>query len=134
MHAIASPVIVFLGLLIGVLVGLMGIAGGVVAVPALSLLLTMNQHLAQGTSLFLLLPPIGIGALWVYWKNDQVDLAAGSVCALGILLGGYVGGRIAIGIRANTLRVLFGVFLMFTACVLWQRSREELLPQEKPRE
>ncbi len=65
--------ILLLGLGVGVLVGLFGIGGGVVLVPALVYLLRMDQHLAQGTSLFILLPPIGLGALREYWKLGEVD-------------------------------------------------------------
>ena len=118
--------IVLLGLGVGVLVGLMGIGGGVVLVPALVHLLRMDQHLAQGTSLFLQLPPIGLGALVLYWKKGRVDLHAGLACAAGFLVGGYFGSRIAIGIPSNHLRGMFGVFLMVCAVLVWRRSQ----PQE----
>jgi uncharacterized membrane protein YfcA len=114
--------ILLLGLGVGVLVGLMGIGGGVVLVPALVYLLGMSQHLAQGTSLFLQLPPIGLGALYSYWKKQNVDLAAGLVCALGFLLGGYFGSRIALAIPAHDLHALFGLFLMLAAVLLFRQS------------
>ena len=88
--------IILLGLGIGILVGLMGVGGGVVLIPSLVYLMQMNQHLAQGTSLLLQLPPIGLGALYFYWKNGNVDLRAGLVCAAGFLLGGYFGSVVAI--------------------------------------
>ena len=116
--------VLLLGLAAGVLVGLMGIGGGVVVVPALVYLLHMDQHLAQGTSLFLLLPPIGIGALYTYWKNQDVDVSAGVACAAGFLVGGYLGGFIAIQIPSNHLRGLFGCFLMFSAAMLWLKARQ----------
>jgi hypothetical protein len=114
--------IILLGLGVGLLVGLMGIGGGVVLVPALVYILGMNQHLAQGTSLFLQLPPIGIGALYTYWKNRNVDLTAGLACALGFLLGGYFGSRIALAIPERQLHALFGVFLMFAATMLFRQT------------
>ena len=64
-------VYVFLGLAVGILVGFMGIGGGVVLVPAMVYLLHLNQHTAQGTSLFLQLPPLGLGALLMYWKKAK---------------------------------------------------------------
>src|SRR6266702_3159105 len=82
-------------IVIGVLVGLLGIGGGVVLVPAIVYLLHVDQHLAQGTSLFILLPPTGLGALREYWKQGQVDLKAGILCALGMLLGAYAGSLVA---------------------------------------
>src|SRR5246500_5143703 len=97
-------IILLLGLGVGVLVGLMGIGGGAVLVPAMVYLLGMDQHLAQGTSLFILLPPIGLGALREYWKQGQVDLRAGILCALGMLLGAYAGSLIALPMASRHLK------------------------------
>ncbi len=115
--------IVLLSLTVGVLVGLLGIGGGVVLVPALVYLLHYDQHMAQGTSLFILLPPIGLGALREYWKNGQVDLRAGIYCALGFLIGGYGGGKIAVPMPSNVLKAIFGCFLMMSAVLLWRKTR-----------
>ncbi len=115
-------VILALGLVVGVLVGLLGIGGGVVLVPAMVYLLHFDQHVAQGTSLFILLPPIGLGALLQYWKNNQVDLRAGVYCALGFFLGGYVGGRMAVPMPSRYLQGIFGFFLMLSAVLLWRKT------------
>lgn len=122
MHVV---LVLLLGFVAGVLVGLMGIGGGIVVVPALVYLAGMGQHMAQGTSLFILLPPLGLGALWVYWKRGHVDLPAGIACALGFLVGGYFGGRMALGIPSRQLEALFGFFLMFAAAMLWRQTRRE---------
>ena len=114
--------ILVLGLGVGVLVGLLGIGGGVVLVPAMVYLLRYDQHLAQGTSLFILLPPIGLGALREYWKNGQVDLRAGIYCAAGFLLGGYGGGWIAVPLPSHYLQAIFGFFLMLSAVLLWRKT------------
>ena len=114
--------IIFLGCGTGLLVGLMGVGGGFIVVPALVYFLGMSQHLAQGTSLFILLPPIGLGALSVYWKAREVDLQAGLVCAAGLLVGGFLGGTFAVGISPRILRTLFGLFLMFSAGMMWTQS------------
>jgi len=116
-------IVLLLGLVVGVLVGLLGIGGGVVLVPALVYLLHMDQHLAQGTSLFILLPPVGLGALREYWKQGQVDLRAGILCALGILVGGYLGGLIAVPLASRQLKGLFGCFLMLAAYLLWRKPQ-----------
>ncbi|MGB8325350.1 MAG: sulfite exporter TauE/SafE family protein, partial [Candidatus Acidiferrum sp.] len=115
-------IVLCLGLFVGVMVGLLGIGGGVVLVPALVYLLHYDQHLAQGTSLFIMLPPIGLGALREYWKNGQVDLRAGICCAVGFLLGGYIGGRIAVPMPSDQLRGIFGCFMVFSAVLLWRKS------------
>ena len=119
-----------LGLAVGVLVGLLGIGGGVVLVPAMVYLLHFDQHLAQGTSLFILLPPIGLGALRQYWKAGQVDVRAGICCAIGFLLGGYVGGRIAVPMSSQTLRGVFAFFLLLSALLLWGKTRSLSGPEE----
>jgi uncharacterized membrane protein YfcA len=119
---VETVLILLLGLAIGIAVGLLGVGGGILLVPALSILLGMNQHMAQGTSLFIQLPPLGLGALYAYWKRRQVDWRAGWTCALGFFLGGYFGSLIAIQIPADDLRAIFGVFLMFAATLLRWKS------------
>ena len=123
-------VYLLLGLIVGILVGFMGIGGGVVLVPAMVYLLHLDQHTAQGTSLFLQLPPLGVGALVMYWKKGQVDLNAGLICALGFLLGGYFGSKMAIGLSSKHLREFFGLFLILTAAMLWRKQEPRTLPEE----
>lgn len=126
--------ILLLGLGVGVLVGLFGIGGGVVVVPALVYLFRMDQHVAQGTSLFVLLLPVGLGALFAYWKCGDVDLRSGILCAPGILTGGYLGSLIAIPMGSNNLKIAFGCFLMLSAILLWRKTRTETdspLPEKK---
>lgn len=118
-------IVLLLGFGVGVLVGLLGIGGGVVLVPALVFLLGMDQHLAQGTSLFILLPPVGLGALREYWKQGQVDLRAGILCAAGILIGAFGGSLIARPMPSRNLQGLFGCFLMLSAILLWRKAHLE---------
>lgn len=117
--------ILLLGLAVGVLVGLLGVGGGLVLVPALAYLFHMSQHSAQGTSLLILLPPVGLGALREYWRRGHVDLRAGMLSAAGMLLGGYAGSLIAIPMQARHLRMFFGCFLMLSAVLLWRRAPDE---------
>jgi uncharacterized protein len=122
-----TVIVLFLGLAVGVLVGLLGIGGGIVLVPALAYLLHMDQHLAQGTSLLILLPPVGLGALREYWKQGQVDVRAGVLCALGIFVGGYIGGLIAVPLPSRHLQGLFGCFLILAALLLWRKPQPQIL-------
>lgn len=112
-----------LGVVAGILVGLLGIGGGIVLVPAMIYLLHMDQHLAQGTSLFILLPPIGLGALREYWKAGNVDLRAGILCAAGMILGAYVGSKFAVPMSSQKLKGLFGGFLILSAVLLWNKAK-----------
>jgi uncharacterized membrane protein YfcA len=118
-------IILLLGLGVGVLMGLLGIGGGVVLVPAMVYLLHMDQHLAQGTSLFILLPPIGLGALREYWKLGEVDLRAGILCALGMLFGSYAGSLVALPMSSRHLRGAFGCFLMLAAFLLLRKPHRD---------
>ena len=65
---------ILLGLVAGILSGLIGIGGGTIIVPALVLFFGISQHMAQGTTLALLVPPIGILAAWTYYRQGYVDL------------------------------------------------------------
>jgi uncharacterized membrane protein YfcA len=116
--------IILLGLGVGLCVGLMGVGGGVVLVPALVYFAQMTQHMAQGTSLLIQLPPVGIGALYLYWKKGHVEWRAGIVCAIGFLLGGWFGSLFAVRLASQDLRALFGLFLMIAATVLIQQTLE----------
>jgi uncharacterized protein len=111
-----------IGVAVGILVGFMGVGGGVILIPALVYGMHMQQHMAQGTSLFLQLPPLGLGALLMYWKRGKVDWVAGIICALGILLGGYFGSEIAISLSGRALNEWFGLFLIVAAVLLWQKN------------
>ncbi len=123
MEAVGIAGFVALGLFVGVVVGLMGVGGGIVLVPALVLFAGMSQHLAQGTSLLLQLPPIGLGALLIYWRRGNVDLRAGLTCAAGFLTGGYFGSYVAITkFSSRDLRGLFGIFLMIAAGMLFRQT------------
>jgi hypothetical protein len=121
--------VLLLGIVAGILVGLLGIGGGTILVPAMVYVLHMDQHLAQGTSLFILLPPVGIGALRQYWKAGNVDLRAGILCAIGMILGSYIGGRIAVPMSTQVLKGLFGGFLIFSAVLLWIKAKPAHPPE-----
>lgn len=121
---------VVIGLAVGVLVGFMGVGGGVLLVPAMVYVLHLSQHTAQGTSLFMQLPPLGLGALLMYWRKDQVNWRAGVICALGIFLGGYFGSKMAIHLSPKDLHELFGLFLILSAVLLWRKSASRNLKEK----
>jgi uncharacterized membrane protein YfcA len=107
-----------IGLLGGVLSGMFGIGGGVVIVPMLILLLGYGQHRAQGTSLAVLLPPIGILGVMNYWRAGHVELRSAALIAAGFILGGYVGSKITLALPAATVRKAFAVVLILLAVQL----------------
>jgi len=104
-----------LGLIAGILSGLIGIGGGIIIVPALVFLFGFSQHQAQGTTLALLVPPIGILAAWTYYRQGDVDLKIAAIVALGFFFGGLLGARLATGLSNVVLEKIFGVSLLLIA-------------------
>ena len=102
----------FLGLVAGVFSGLIGVGGGIIIVPALILLFGMSQHQAQGTTLALLVPPIGLLAAWTYYKQGYVDLRIAAFICIGFFLGGFLGAKLATGLSSQVLEKVFGIALL----------------------
>lgn len=110
----AHEVLLFLilGLAAGVLSGLIGIGGGILIVPALIFIFGMDQHQAQGTTLAMMVPPIGMLAAWTYYKGGHVDVKVAGVLCIGFFFGGLLGARAANLISNAALEKLFGVALL----------------------
>ncbi len=104
-----------LGLTAGIISGLIGIGGGTIIVPALVFLFGFSQHLAQGTTLALLVPPIGFLAAWTYYKQGQVDLKVASFICMGFFFGGLLGAKFATKLSSVILERIFGVALLLIA-------------------
>ena len=104
--------LLLIGLSAGVLSGLFGIGGGVLIVPALVYGLGFSQKLATGTSLAILLPPVGIAAVYEYYQHGNVDLKAALIIALMVLLGSWLGAQVSSQFDTKTLKAMFGVFLV----------------------
>jgi uncharacterized protein len=101
-----------LGLAAGIFSGLIGIGGGTIIVPVLVLYFGLSQHMAQGTTLALLVPPIGILAAWQYYQKGFVDLhIAGFIC-LGFIIGGLLGAKMATHLSNIALERIFGIALL----------------------
>jgi hypothetical protein len=103
---------VVLGLVAGSLSGLIGIGGGVIIIPVLVFLFGFSQQQAQGTTLALLVPPIGILAAWTYYKAGFVDLRAAGFICVGFVLGSLVGANVATSMTSQQLERIFGVVLL----------------------
>ena len=104
-----------LGLTVGTISGLIGIGGGVLVTPALIFLLGFSQHQAQGTTLAMLVPPIGILGAWTYYQKGFVDVQAAGLICLGFVLGGLIGAKLAVVVSAVMLKRVFGVAMMGVA-------------------
>ena len=96
----------------GILSGVLGIGGATLIIPALIYFLKFNQHLAQGTTLALMVPPIGLLAAWTYFKSGHVDIKVAALICIGFFIGGLIGAKIAISIPQDMLRKIFGLLLL----------------------
>lgn len=103
--------LLLLGFATGILSGLIGIGGGIIVIPVLVLLFGFSQHQAQGTTLAMLVPPIGILAAWTYYKHGYADLKTAGLLCLGFFFGGLIGARIATGLPNIVLQRIFGAAL-----------------------
>lgn len=103
------------GFVTGILSGLVGIGGGIVIIPFLVYAFHMSQRRAQGTSIGVLLAPIGVLAFIEYYKAGNVDVKMALLIALGFFFGAYFGGAWAQHIPQHILRKMFAVLLAVTA-------------------
>ena len=104
-----------LGLVAGIFSGLIGIGGAIIIIPSLVLMFGMSQHLAQGTTLALMIPPIGLLAAWMYYKAGFVDFKVAALICLGFFIGGFIGAKFVTSIPDLLLRRIFGLVLLLAA-------------------
>ena len=104
--------LVLIGLASGILSGLVGVGGGIIIVPGLIYFLSMTQHQAQGTSLFILLLPVGFLAVYNYWKAGNINWWFGIIIALTFVVGGYFGSKLSLRISPGMLRLVFGIIMI----------------------
>jgi uncharacterized membrane protein YfcA len=100
------------GLVAGVLSGLLGIGGGIFIIPVLVFLLGFSQKMAQGTTLAMMIPPIGLLAAWAYYKAGFVDIKVAGLMCIGFFIGGLFGAKLATAISGVMLSRIFGVAML----------------------
>lgn len=113
---------VLIGLLAGALSGLFGIGGGIVMIPAMTLLLHFEHKRAQGTSLAALTLPIVLPAVINYWRAGYVDLRAAAWIVSGFLAGAFFSSKVAIALPEVAIRRAFAVLLVAVAVQLWLKK------------
>ncbi len=104
-----------LGLIAGTLSGMFGIGGGTILIPGLVFLAGLTQHEAQGTTLAIMLLPIGLLAVMRYYHSGHVRFDIAAFICIGFLIGGLLGANVAGGVPNLILRKGFGAFLMIVA-------------------
>ncbi len=112
-------ILLMIGLSAGLLSGLFGVGGGVFIVPSLVYGLGFSQKMAVGTSLAILLPPVGIAAVLEYHRHGHVDIKAALIIALMVLIGSWLGAQFAQHIDDRQMKLMFGVFLVILGgCII----------------
>ena len=101
-----------IGIVAGMLSGIVGIGGGIIIVPALVFFLGFSQLKAQGTSLGILLLPVGILAVIQFYKQGYIDMKTVGIVACSFVVGGYLGSKIALALPQETVKKVFAVLLL----------------------
>ena len=108
-------ILIAIGLTAGILSGFVGIGGGLLIVPALIFFLGMSQFESQGTSLAMMLPPIGILAVLNYSKTGNVNWSYAMILAVVFIIGGFIGSKITLSLSPQVVRKTFGVLMLLAA-------------------
>ncbi len=104
-----------LGVGVGAIASLVGVGGGILVVPLLVFLFHFSQKEAQGTSLAMLIPPIGLFAAYEYWKQGYIRIPVAVAIAAGFVLGTLITSPFISRIPDVVLKRLFGVVLVYAA-------------------
>ncbi len=108
-------ILIVIGIITGVMAGMLGIGGAIIMIPALVFFMGFSQQMAQGTSIAVMLPPVGILAAYNYYKAGHVDIKFALILAGTFLIGSYFGSRYALTLPQVALKKIFGVLLLLVA-------------------
>ena len=108
-------ILIVIGIVTGIMAGMLGIGGAIIMIPALVFFLGLTQQAAQGTSLAVMLPPIGIIAAYNYYKAGQVNIKFAIILAIAFLVGSYFGSKLALNLPQSVLKKIFGLLLLLVA-------------------
>jgi len=108
-------ILIAIGIVTGVMAGMLGIGGAIIMIPALVFFMGFSQQTAQGTSLAVMLPPVGIIAAFNYYKAGHVNIKFAIILAVCFLIGSYFGSKIALNLPQPVLKKIFGVLLLLVA-------------------
>ena len=108
-------ILIVIGIVTGAMAGMLGIGGAIIMIPALVFFMGFSQQMAQGTSLAVMLPPIGILAAYNYYKAGQVNIKFAIILAVAFLVGSYFGSKFALTLPQPLLKKIFGILLLLVA-------------------
>ena len=108
-------ILALIGLAAGTMGGMVGLGGGLIIVPAMIYFMGADQKTAQGTSIAIMLPPIGLFAAINYYKAGYINVKYAAIIAITFLLGGYLGSKLAIALPEAVVKKIFAGLMIVTA-------------------
>jgi len=108
-------ILIIIGIVAGILAGMVGVGGGIIIMPCLVFFLGFSQKMAQGTSLGILLLPIGLLGVWEFYKEGYVDMKVVLIISAGFFVGSYVGSKLALSLSQETVKKVFAILLFIVA-------------------
>ena len=111
--------LILIGVAAGLSSGVLGIGGGIIIIPGLVYLLGYSQKAAQGTSLGMLLPPIGLLAAINYYNAGYVNIKAAAILVVTFVIGSYFSSKFAVTLPETIIKKVFATFLLFYAVKLF---------------
>ncbi len=112
-----------IGLAAGVLSGLLGLGGAIIIIPALVMFLGFSQQMAQGTTLIMMVLPVGALAAWQYYQQGFVEIKTALILAVMFFVGGFFGAKFAMHVPQETMKKGFAVVLMLIAAKIWFETK-----------
>lgn len=121
-----------IGLFAGIASGFVGVGGGLILVPAMMVFLGLGQHAAQGTSLAMMLPPVGILAVMQYHKAGEVHWAFAAVLCLTFVVGAWGGSKLSLRLSEGWVKLVFGLVMLYASVRMlfkaWAQIQPTLFP------
>ncbi len=111
--------IAFIGIAAGIMGGMFGLGGAIIIIPALVMLLGFSQQMAQGTTLLMMVFPVGALAAYQYYQKGFVDVKSAAILAVFFFAGGYLGAKFATQFPQDVLRRAFAVLMVVIAIKMW---------------
>lgn len=105
---------IIIGLFAGIVSGLFSTGGGMIVVPACIYLLNMEDKKARGTSIFCILPMVVTSGIF-YYKSNYIDWNISILCAIGGMIGGYIGAKALKKMPVQYLKIAFTIFLLYAS-------------------
>lgn len=107
--------LIVIGLVAGFMGGMLGLGGAIIIIPALVMAVGYSQQMAQGTTLLMLVLPVGALAAYEYYKMGQVNVKAALILAVAFFISGFFGAKFANQVPKDVLKKIFAVFLIAIA-------------------